>query len=679
MKKITFLTAVSATALIVCGAIPAKAQQMDYGSLESLFGEPVTTSATGKPQRASEAPVNMEIVTADDIRRTGARTIPEALKGVTGVDVWQSGINSFDVGVRGSNAYYNPTVLVMVNGRQVYVDAYGYTSWSSIPVAMNEIRQIEVVKGPNTALFGFNAVAGVINIITYNPQFDKKDNLSVTAGTGTDYRGSLMKTFSIGEQSGVRVSVSRNESNEFGNGYIAGDQHLDNSVGRSVSIDGRFKIADKTTLALGASHDKAGANEINPSYLYSRNTYEVNSANIGLTQETENWGTIDFSAYHNALSNEIGGGLGVGFDMLNKVSVVKLQDLFKIGTNHTFRVAGEYRNNRIENILAGTGDLSYDVYSASGMWDWAIHDNVSWTNALRVDKLYLNRSGVWSASSPYSNEDYTKNLTAYSANSGLVYKATDKDTIGLNYGRGVQIPSLINFGALDFSLNGAYVGGRPDLNPTMATNYELDYTHNMNDLKIGASAVPTTFKAALFHKTFQDLTTLTSSVSNPSISPATFLYQNAGSSQSTGLELSLKGKVDTDWHWGANYTYETTNDTMVSDASGNPLFNIGYADSNPRHLANLNIGYSKDVWEADAALHYVSGRKMLRDTTPAVPFDNSKMGTDPVYGMSARIGYELVEGLTLSLSGSNLQSANSHQTSGPDVERAVWLGLSWDY
>lgn len=50
MRKVTFMTAVSAAALIICGAIPAKAQQMDYGSLESLFGEPVTTSATGKPQ-----------------------------------------------------------------------------------------------------------------------------------------------------------------------------------------------------------------------------------------------------------------------------------------------------------------------------------------------------------------------------------------------------------------------------------------------------------------------------------------------------------------------------------------------------------------------------------------------------------------------------------------------------
>lgn len=603
------------------------------------------------------------------------------MKGVTGVDVWQSGINSFDVGIRGSNTYYNPTILVMVNGRQVYVDAYGYTSWASIPVAMSEIRQIEVVKGPNTALFGFNAVAGVINIITYNPQYDKKDNVSVTAGTGPDYRASIMKTVSIGEESGIRITASRNESNDFGgDGLVAGeDDTLDNSFSRFVNVDGRFKVADKTTLTMAASHDNAGANELNPIYTYFRNTYEVNSVSLGLTQETENWGTIDFSAYHNALSDEMGDVLGTGYDIVNKVSVVKLQDLFKVGADHTFRIAGEYRYNVMESIPTGDGDIAYDVYSLSSMWDWAVLDNLNWTNAVRVDRLYLERSGIWSSSSPYTNEDYSKNLTAYSANSGLVYKATALDTFGLSYGRGVQVPSLVNYAAFDSRSGFSYIGGRPDLNPTVATSYELNYTRNIPSLKLGASEVPSVFKAALFHKTFQDLLGLTNSFTNPSVSPGKYLYQNVGSSKSTGLELSLKGKIDTDWRWGANYTYETSNDTIISDASGDPLYSTGFGDSTPRHLANLNVGYAKDKWEADAALHYVSARSMYRNTTPSVPLDSELISTDPVYGISARVGYKLTDSLTLSLAGSNLQSANSHQTSGADVERAVWLGLSWDY
>jgi len=74
---------------MLLGPSPLRAQSMDYGSLEQLFGEPVTTSATGSPQRVTEVPANMTIITADEIRRSGARDIPGVLRHVAGVDVMQ--------------------------------------------------------------------------------------------------------------------------------------------------------------------------------------------------------------------------------------------------------------------------------------------------------------------------------------------------------------------------------------------------------------------------------------------------------------------------------------------------------------------------------------------------------------------------------------------------------------
>jgi outer membrane receptor for ferrienterochelin and colicins len=77
------------------------AQSLDYRAMEQLFGEPVTASATGKPQRQSDAPVNMEIITQDDIRRSGATSIPDVLQFVQGVDVRRTGMAGVDVGIRG--------------------------------------------------------------------------------------------------------------------------------------------------------------------------------------------------------------------------------------------------------------------------------------------------------------------------------------------------------------------------------------------------------------------------------------------------------------------------------------------------------------------------------------------------------------------------------------------------
>src|ERR1700691_2281558 len=88
-------------AVVVCafaGGNAALAQPVDYGAFEQIFGEPVTTSVTGKPQRVTDAPANIEIITQDDIRRSGAINIPEVLQFVTGLDVRLDGFSSADVG-----------------------------------------------------------------------------------------------------------------------------------------------------------------------------------------------------------------------------------------------------------------------------------------------------------------------------------------------------------------------------------------------------------------------------------------------------------------------------------------------------------------------------------------------------------------------------------------------------
>jgi outer membrane receptor protein involved in Fe transport len=181
--KTTLFAGASVGLCILASATAASAQSIDYGAMEQLFNEPVTTSATGSPQRATEAPADMQIISADDIRRSGEITIPGLLQRVAGIDVLNFSAGQSDVNVRGYDQVSSPRLLVLVNGRQVYLDHYGLTVWATIPVQLDEIRQIEVVKGPNSALFGFNAVSGVVNIITFNPKFDDRNVATVRVGT----------------------------------------------------------------------------------------------------------------------------------------------------------------------------------------------------------------------------------------------------------------------------------------------------------------------------------------------------------------------------------------------------------------------------------------------------------------------------------------------------------------
>ena len=215
MKK-SLLSVCSLFALTVAlgAATKAQAQSVDYGSLESLFGEPITTSATGTPQRASEVPANMTIITADEIRQSGSRQIPDILSRVPGLDILQSGYNVFDVGVRGYQQPFQPRLLVLVDGRQVFLDDYSRTAWDNIPVNVDDIRQIEIVKGASSALFGSNAAGGVINIVTYSPIYDNSNVASISGGTQDSLMGDATATVkgSWGGPSFRRAGLTRMSS-----------------------------------------------------------------------------------------------------------------------------------------------------------------------------------------------------------------------------------------------------------------------------------------------------------------------------------------------------------------------------------------------------------------------------------------------------------------------------------
>src|ERR1700688_1481355 len=101
---------------------PLRGQSMDYGALEQLFKDPVTTSVDGSPQRVSDVPATMEIITAEDIRRSGAKDIPGVLRHVGGIDTLEWGNDNTDVSVRGYDQGLAERLLVLVDGRQGYGD-----------------------------------------------------------------------------------------------------------------------------------------------------------------------------------------------------------------------------------------------------------------------------------------------------------------------------------------------------------------------------------------------------------------------------------------------------------------------------------------------------------------------------------------------------------------------------
>ncbi|HEX5483475.1 MAG TPA: TonB-dependent receptor [Terriglobia bacterium] len=138
-------------------------------SLAELGNVRVTTYSK-EPEEVWQTPAAIYVLTQEDIRRSGATSIPELLRLVPGVEVAQIDSDHWAVGIRGFGSQFSKYVLVMIDGRSVYTPLFAGVYWEVQNVPLKDIDRIEVIRGPGGAIWGPNAVNGVINIITKGAQ-----------------------------------------------------------------------------------------------------------------------------------------------------------------------------------------------------------------------------------------------------------------------------------------------------------------------------------------------------------------------------------------------------------------------------------------------------------------------------------------------------------------------------
>ncbi|MCI3135433.1 TonB-dependent receptor plug domain-containing protein, partial [Phenylobacterium aquaticum] len=650
-------------------ALPAAAQSVDYGSLQELFNEPVTTSATGSPQRSTEAPADMQIISADEIRRSGETSLPGILQRVAGVDVLNHSAGQSDVNVRGYDQVSSPRLLVLVNGRQVYLDHYGVTIWSTIPVQLDEIRQIEVVKGPNSALFGFNAVSGVVNIITYNPKFDAVDRVTLRGGTHGNASGSLVTTFKLGQALSARLSVGGSRQDEWAlHGALPTKDQVEDPRSATANLDVVAQLAPKTELRMEGSWSNMQEDSRAAGASYSVVKMITNSEKATITSDTQ-FGSIQGQVYQNQLNAKY--NIAGGIFWKNTITVASLQDLFKVGTAHTFRVGGEYRHNTLNIAPANQADISYDVAALSGMWNWQVNDKLTTTAAMRVDKMSLNRSGPFLPRSPNGNNAlWDHDITKTSANATIAWRPTDADTFRLSYGRGVQAPSLIELGGLELPIAAGPltldIVGNPKLRPSILTNYELAYDHDFAPIKAKLGV-------RLFDQQWKDIKSGISTSTLDFFPNATtnggFTQINAGNSKAKGVEVVASGRFTPELGWRADYTWTDVKDQPFPGVNTFAR-SIAFQQTTPKTRGNVGIDWEHGAWEADANLHLVGDFQFYDVISSTLKPVNS------FAALSARLGYKTASNITLAVAGQNLLSERQNQTSGLGAERRILFTVS---
>src|SRR5580700_1159055 len=223
MTKVAFC--IAACAIFAAPAWPQQ-QTPDLAdrSLEDLMNIEVT-SVSKKEQKLSRTASAVFVITQEDIRRSGARNIPDLLRMVPGLDVAQINANTWAISARGLNGRFSNELLVVLDGRSLYTPTTGGVFWDVVDLPLEDIERIEVIRGPGASVWATSAVNGVINIITKKASDTPGAMVVAGGGTADQGFGTLQYGGNIGKDTSFRVFTKYLNQDHFpnSNGQDGGD------------------------------------------------------------------------------------------------------------------------------------------------------------------------------------------------------------------------------------------------------------------------------------------------------------------------------------------------------------------------------------------------------------------------------------------------------------------------
>jgi iron complex outermembrane receptor protein len=250
--------AVPSLALLAC-ALSASANAMNAAlasteslkklSIEELMDVEVTT-VSRSVERLGSAAAAIAVVTNEDIRRSGATTIAETLRGVPGLHVARRNSNSWAIASRGFSSINSEKLLVLSDARSLYTPLVSGVAWDVQDYLLQDIDRIEVIRGPGAALWGSNAVNGVINIITKHSRDTQDLYMEAAAGDLDEVLAGVRYGGTLGDRGHFRVFAKYSERDGT---YHPGRESDDNWDLAQVGVRGDFDLSARDALMVQAA------------------------------------------------------------------------------------------------------------------------------------------------------------------------------------------------------------------------------------------------------------------------------------------------------------------------------------------------------------------------------------------------------------------------------------------
>ena len=610
------------------------------------YEEQVVVTASRSEQQLVNAPAAVSLVTAQTIQNSPATNIGDLLRTVPGLNVTQTSARDINLTTRGATSTLTTSQLALVDGRSVYLDFFGMVMWDLVPTNPQDIRQIEVIRGPASAVWGANAMTGVVNVITKTPRelaAERGTNLTVGLGvfnrnvTGRDQdAGSLFyvngsHAEAVNERWAFKLSASYftqdplpRPAGVIPNGFSTpyppftnegtSQPKFDARADYDLSGGGSIVVSGGVAGTEGLIYSGLGPFDISSEsrmvYLTSR--YQRNGRRIAFFTNL-----LDGNASNLLARGLSGQPLPLSFD--TKTFDVDASEVRAIGTRNVLTFGGNFRHNTFDISLAPDGD---DRNEGGGFIQDEIFlsDRFRWVVGGRLDK--------------FSSIDDP----VFSPRTTFMVKPDAAQTFRVSFNRAFRAPSFINNHIDSSILNEINLGaispalarfvfpirafGNPDLKQETMTAFEVGYT--------GVIRNRATVTAAVYYNVTDDgiyftpdrfytpaapppglapaIVGVLATLNPPVLLPSRFTYLNLGTIKDKGFEIGVDAPVNRYVNVFTNYSYQARPvaedlppGTTINDINwpAKNRFNAGFDFSYARFLGNMSVSFTDEAYWQD--------------------------------------------------------------------------------
>ncbi|MEN3276811.1 MAG: iron complex outerrane recepter protein [Massilia sp.] len=626
---------------LAAGAHAYQPQGADFAdlSIEELANIQVT-SVSKKPERLLDAPASVFVITAEDIRRSGAATLPEALRLAPNLQVAQVNGPTYAITARGLNGGGNSApnkLLVLVDGRSIYTPLFSGVFWDVQDLMLEDIERIEVVSGPGGTLWGVNAVNGVINITTRSAH-ETQGSLAVLRGASNGADLAFRQGGGRGHASWRVYGKAQGRSHtELASGAPVDDAWHSGQLGFRADWErgadrfslngnanrGAFGQPRPGTIAVGGTDPQLG-------------TVDTRGVNLtaGWQHALQDGGSLNFQLYYDYTRREV------------PPTFTESLDIVDLEFQHTLAAIGAHSVAWGANVRYGRDRVQGSQYIAF----LPERLNQTWLSLFAQDEIALTPAlratlGARVERNPYTGAEFLPSARlSWSAAPGHAFWAAAS--------RAVRAPSRIDADAFIPGRPPYILAGSPGVRSEVAKVFELGYR--------GQPLPGLSYSATLFYNDYDHLRT-------QELLPSGTMVRFANLMEGHALGIEMWGGYQATKAWRLSGGLTAMREHVHLKPGSNDVAGALRAGFDPSHSLQLRSTYSIDA---------------SRDVELAVRKVGAlDIGPVPGYtALDARFGWRPRPGLELSVAATNLNG--SHPEYGgiatrSEAPRTVAVKLVW--